>query len=89
VVLYRNASPAPRLCSSAITLTAYEDISRCVRIESDERGRLRLDPERAALVKHVVAAGILEEINALEGAFPKKNQTAIDEIVERYGAPRK
>jgi hypothetical protein len=59
-----------------------------VRIESDERGRLRLDPERAALVKHVVAAGILEEINALEGAFPKKNKTAIDEIVERYGAPR-
>ena len=64
-------------------------VSRCIRIESDERGRLHLDTERANLVKAVVAAGILAEINSLEGKFPKKNQQAIDAIVEKYHAPRK
>jgi hypothetical protein len=64
-------------------------VSRYVRIESGAGGRLQLDPERAAQIKAAVEAGILEEINALEDAFPKKNLRAIDEIVERYRAPRK
>jgi hypothetical protein len=55
----------------------------------DAPGRLRLDPERAAQVKAAVEAGILQEINALEGAFPKKDLRAIGEIVERYRDPRK
>jgi hypothetical protein len=64
-------------------------VSRCIRIESDERGRLHLDSERASLIRLVVAAGILADINALEGNFPKKNRQAIDAIVEKYHAPRK
>jgi uracil-DNA glycosylase len=64
-------------------------VSRCVRIETGEGGRFRLDPERAAQVKAAVEAGILDGINALEGSFPKKNLRAIDEIIERYRAPRK
>jgi hypothetical protein len=64
-------------------------VSRCIRIESDERGRLHLDIERARRVKVAVAAGILTEINSLEGTFPKKNQQAIDAIIEKYNTPRK
>jgi hypothetical protein len=64
-------------------------VSRCIRIESDERGRLHLDPERARVVKAVVAAGILAEVNALEGKCPNKNPQALDAIVEKFHAPRK
>ncbi len=64
-------------------------VSRCVRIESDELGGLRLDPERAKVIKAAVAAGILEEVNAIGGTFPKKDLQTLDEIVERYRAPRK
>jgi hypothetical protein len=64
-------------------------VSRCIRIESDESGRLYLDPERSRVVKSAVAGGILTEINALEGNFPKKNLQAIDAIVDKYHAPRK
>lgn len=64
-------------------------VSRSVRIESDKRGRLHLDIQRVQMVKAAVAAGILAEINSLEGTFPKKNQQAIDVIVEKYSIPRK
>lgn len=64
-------------------------VSRCIRIESDERDRLHVEPERARVVKAAIAAGILVEINALEGTFPKKNQQALGAIIEKYHAPRK
>ncbi len=64
-------------------------VSRCVRITSDEGGRLGLDVECARMAKAAVAEGILTEINSLEGTFPKKNQQAIDAIVHKYKAPRR
>ncbi len=75
--------------SDVIRSFGSASVSRCIRIESDECDRLHLDAERASLIKSVVAAGILVEINALEGNFPKKNLQAIDAIVEKYHAPRK
>lgn len=63
-------------------------VSRCIRIESDEHGHLRLEPERARQIKAAIAAGILKEINAIPGIPPKKDQSAIDSIVEKFGVPR-
>jgi hypothetical protein len=63
-------------------------VSRCIRIDSDHLGHLHLDPERARQIKAAIAAGILEEINSVEGSFPKRDQLAIDEIVEKYRVPR-
>lgn len=63
--------------------------SRCVRIEADEYNRLYLDPDRARVVKTVVAEGILKEVNALAGNFPKKDQQALAEIVQKFNAPRR
>jgi CO/xanthine dehydrogenase Mo-binding subunit len=64
-------------------------VSRCVRIETDEYDRLHLDPERAQAVRTVVAQGILNEISALEGNFPKKDQQSLAAIVQKFHAPRR
>jgi len=64
-------------------------VSRCIRIESDEYDRLHLDPERARVVKAVIAAGILAEVNAIEGTFPKRNSQALAAIFQKFHAPRK
>jgi hypothetical protein len=82
-------STFPVFFTDVIRTFGSASVSRCVRIESDERGQLHLDPERARQVKAAVAAGILGEINALKSNFPKKKQQALDAIVEKFHAPRK
>jgi hypothetical protein len=63
-------------------------VSRWICIESDPHGHLHLDAERARQIKAAIAAGILEQINSIEGSFPKKDQLAIDAIVEKYRVRR-
>lgn len=64
-------------------------VSRCLRIKADAYDRLYLDPERTHVVKTAISAGILAEISALEGGYPKKDPQALQAITERFHAPRK
>ena len=60
----RKSSIRPFCCSR---------VSRCIRIETDVEGRLFLDPDRAKVVKAAIGAGVMKQINAFGGGFPKKD----------------
>jgi len=64
-------------------------VSRCLRIKADAYDRLYLDPERMHVVKAAISAGILAEISALEGSYPKRDPQALQAIAEKFHAPRK
>lgn len=66
--------------------------SRSIRIETDPRGHIYPNPERALVVKAAVAKGMLKEINAVnKGVWPKRedDRRPIEAILFRYGVPLK
>jgi hypothetical protein len=65
-------------------------VSRSIRIETDQKGHIKLDSDRAPVVKAAIAKGLLKELNRVEGnAYPKKDSSAIEQILRRYGVPLK
>jgi hypothetical protein len=63
-------------------------VSRSVRIETDLSGRVRLDHNRAAVVKGAIAKGLLKELSDIEkNIYPKKDHEAIHRLLRRFGVP--
>lgn len=63
-------------------------MSRSIRIETDLNGHLRLDPQRAAIVKRAIVKGLLKELSGIEkNVYPKKEAEAINRVLHRFGVP--
>lgn len=61
-------------------------VSRSIRIETDAKGHVGLDPARVRVVKSAIAKGLLKELGrADKGPYPKKDSAAIEEVLRRFG----
>ena len=63
-------------------------VSRGIRIETDAKGHVGFDPARVPVVKSAIAKGLLKELGrADKSPYPKKDSSAIEEVLRRFGVP--
>jgi hypothetical protein len=57
--------------------------SRAIRIDTNLKGHLCFNPERAKLIKTAIKDGLLKEVKSIE----KRDERAIEAILDRFGVP--